>query len=161
MYFTDAIVLSKIDVGEADAIFSLYTKEYGKIRGRAQGVKKENAKLRGHLETLAFSRVGFVITKNGERLIYAEALEIWPGIRADFERICAGIYFASLVDLATFAGEPDPAVWNLLESAFGALEAQGFEKESFESFEKGLVRHLGYGEDGDISILGLSLARPV
>lgn len=161
MYFTDAIVLSRTDVGEADAIFSLYTKEYGKIRARAQGVKKENAKLRGHLETLALSRVGFVATKNGERLIYAEAFETWPGIKADFERMRAGIYFTSLVDSATFAGESDPEVWNLLQSAFGALEAQGFEKESFEAFEKGLVRHLGYGDAGDISILGLSVARPV
>lgn len=161
MHFTDAIVLSKTDVGEADAIFSLYTKEYGKIRGRAQGVKKENAKLRGHLETLALSRIGFVTTKNGERLIYAEASEAWSAIRADFERMRGAIYFISLVDLATFAGEPDPAVWNLLKSALRALEERGFERESFEMFEKGLVRHLGYGEDGDISILGLSLARPV
>lgn len=161
MHFTDAIVLSRTDVGEADAIFSLYTKEYGKIRGRAQGIKKENAKLRGHLETLALSRVGFVATKNGERLIYAEASRARPGIRADFERMRAAIYFASLVDLASFPGESDPAVWNLLENALRALEERGFEKESFEAFEKGLVRHLGYGEDGDVSILGLSLARPV
>lgn len=160
MYFTDAIVLSKTDVGEADAVFSLYTKEYGKIRGRAQGVKKENAKLRGHLETLALSRVGFVATKNGERLIYAEALDTWPGIRADFERMRAGIYFASLVDGATFAGERDPEVWNLLQNAFVSLETRGFEKESFGAFERGLVRHLGYGA-GDISVLGLSTERPV
>ena len=161
MYFTDAIVLSRTDIGEADAIFSLYTKEYGKIRARAQGIKKGRAKLRGHLETLALSRVGFVATKNGERLIYAEASAMWPGIRADFECLRAAIYFASLVDSATFVGEPDPDVWSHLKSAFGALETQGFEKESFEAFEKGLVRHLGYGSGGDISILGLSLARPV
>lgn len=161
MHFTDAIVLSRTDVGEADAVFSLYTKEYGKIRARAQGVKKENAKLRGHLETLVLSRVGFVVTKNGERLIYAEASEAWPGIRADFARMRGAIYFTSLVDLATFASESDPEVWNLLQNALRALEERGFEKGSFEAFEKGLVRHLGYGEDGDISILGLSTERPV
>ncbi|KKW18375.1 MAG: DNA repair protein RecO [Candidatus Sungbacteria bacterium GWC2_49_10] len=161
MHFTDAIVLSRIDVGEADAVFSLYTKEYGKVRARAQGVKKENAKLRGHLETLALSHIGFVATKNGERLIYAEASATWPCIRADFERLRAAMYFVSLVDSATFAGEPDPDVWSHLQRAFAALEEQGFEKESFKAFEEGLVRHLGYGGAGDISILGLSIARPV
>ncbi len=150
-----------MDVGEADVIFSLYTKDFGKIRARAQGVKKQNAKLRGHLETLALSRVGFVATKNGERLIYAEAAETWPRIRADFECLRAAMYFVSLVDLATFAGEPDPEVWSHLQSAFRALEERGFEKESFEAFEKGLVRHLGYGSAGDLSILGLQVARPV
>jgi len=125
MYFTDAIVLSKTDVGEADAVFSLYTKEYGKIHARAQGIKKGKAKLRGHLETLALSHVGFVTTKNGERLIYAEASAMWPGIRADFERMRAAMYFASLVDSATFAGESDPDVWSHLKSAFGALERGG------------------------------------
>ena len=161
MYFTDAIVLSRTDVGEADAVFSLYTKEYGKIRARAQGVKKGNAKLRGHLETLAVSRVGFVTARHGERLIYAEALETWPDITSDLERMRAAMYFVSLVDSATFAGEPDPDVWSHLQSALRALDTRGFEKESFEAFEEGLVRHLGYGSAGDISILGLSIARPV
>ncbi|OGZ96791.1 MAG: DNA repair protein RecO [Candidatus Sungbacteria bacterium RIFCSPHIGHO2_01_FULL_50_25] len=161
MYFTDALVLSRIDVGEADALFSLYTKEHGKIRARAQGIKKPEAKLRGHLETLNMARIGFVAARYGERLIYAEAAHAWPGIRSDIERMRAAMYFASLVDDATFPGESDPDVWNLLQSAFRALEERGFEKESFEAFEAGLVRHLGYGSGGDIAILGLRVARPV
>ena len=53
MYTTEGIILKKIDVGEANALFTIYTKDYGKIRAVAQGVKKEGAKLQGHLEPLA------------------------------------------------------------------------------------------------------------
>ena len=162
MYFTDAIVLSRVDVGEADTVFSLYTKKYGKIRARAQGVKKENAKLRGHLETFGISRVGFVQTKQGERLIYAEALEGFGAIRSDVERMKTALYVAALLDEATFPGEPDLPIWELLRRTLGAIEGSGPPFDHILSrFESEFLEHMGYGGADNISILGLPVSRPV
>ena len=83
MYTTDAIVLKKIDVGEHDALYMLYTEGYGKMRAVAAGIKKPEAKLRGHLEPLSLSRIRFVTGKNRERIIGASLLNFWDGIRGD------------------------------------------------------------------------------
>src|SRR3989344_6185851 len=107
MYFTLAIVLSSGAAGESDGLYSLYTKDFGKIRARAQGVKKVDAKLRGHLETLALSRVGFVQTRHGERLVYAEALEGFGAICSDIERMKTALYVAALLDEAIFRREQE------------------------------------------------------
>lgn len=161
MHFTDAIALSKIPLGEADMLFFLYTKDFGKIRARAQGVKKPEAKLRGHLEAFNAARVGFIETRKGERLIYAEAIEVWPRIREDFDRTSAASYFTALLDHSTFPGERDGALWEHLYQGLRSLEENGPSSELYKNFEDGLLAKLGYGGAGDISILGLPVARPV
>ena len=37
---TEAIVLKQFDLGEADKIITFYSKDYGKIRAVARGVRK-------------------------------------------------------------------------------------------------------------------------
>ena len=162
MYFTLAIVLSSGAAGESDGLYSLYTKDFGKIRARAQGVKKVDAKLRGHLETLALSRVGFVQTRHGERLVYAEALEGFGAIRSDIERMKTALYVAALLDEAIFPGEPDLPVWGLLERTLAEIEKSIPPFDPILSrFESEFLEHLGYGGADNISILGLPVPRPV
>lgn len=47
-----AIVLRKKEIGETDRLYTLYTRESGKVQAVARGVRKAKAKLAGHLETL-------------------------------------------------------------------------------------------------------------
>ncbi|KKQ14277.1 MAG: repair protein RecO protein [Candidatus Moranbacteria bacterium GW2011_GWF2_36_839] len=51
-YKYNAIVLNKIDTGETDRVYVVYTREAGRILARAIGVKKPNAKLAGNLESI-------------------------------------------------------------------------------------------------------------
>ena len=48
-YKTEAIILDTTDVFDADRSFMVFTREYGKIRARAKGVRKPTSKLTGHL----------------------------------------------------------------------------------------------------------------
>ena len=49
-YVTDAIVLTKRASGEFDGRYSLFTKKFGKMTGRAKSSRKITSKLSGHLE---------------------------------------------------------------------------------------------------------------
>ena len=49
-YQTNAIILKREDIFEADRLYHLYTEEFGKVRAVAGSVRKINAKLTGHLE---------------------------------------------------------------------------------------------------------------
>lgn len=148
MYTTEGIVLKKVDSGEADAFFVLYTKDFGKMRALAQGVKKEAAKLKGHLETFNFASLQFVLGKNGERLTSASLLNHWPQIRGDFKKLAAAHYVAELIEKHCFPGDRDSALWDLIAGVFLTLEgADSGEQELagvLRSFENGFWEHLGY-----------------
>ena len=121
-YSTQGIVLKKIPVGEADAMIVFYTPDIGKLRALARGVKKEEAKLKGHVEMMSLSSIQFVIGKYGERLIYALAMQSWPSIRGDYEKYAAACYFFELVDLHCLTGQKDHAIWELIVANLALLE---------------------------------------
>jgi DNA repair protein RecO (recombination protein O) len=49
---SEAIVLRQNDWGEADRLLWLYTREMGKVRAIAKGVRKPRSRKAGHLEPL-------------------------------------------------------------------------------------------------------------
>ena len=141
--------MKKTAIGEADALYIIYTKDFGKIRARAQGVKKESAKLKGHLETLSHSSVSFVLGKNGERVVRADLLNFWPSLRQDPDKIKKARHLIELVDQNCLEGEKDEPLWELLLKSFIFLEKNDFGGEVSEKlqseFEKRLSACLGYG----------------
>lgn len=170
MYSTEGIVLKRVDAGEADQLFSVYTKEYGKIRARAQGVKKETAKLKGHLEPLSRAHIGFVIGKSGERLTHAVLADFWPAIRRDFAREAAARYIAELFDEQCFPGESDPALWKLLLESLEdlAIKPLGESPQDIRAaisaftaqFEIRFLDLLGYNGEKDIRTLQTRVVNP-
>lgn len=155
MYATEGIVLKKLDVGEHDTLYSVYTKDYGKLRALARGIRKEEAKLRGHLELLSLSSVRFVMGRNGEKLIGATLLCFYERMRLQDHTLRLGAYMARRVDEECFPGERDPALWDLMREHFAALDRQDFSREQetdfLRAFDTGLSACLGHGAGGDES----------
>lgn len=158
-YSTQGIVLKKIASGEADAMVVIYTRDFGKLYCRAQGVKKENAKLKGHIESLSLSAIQFVWGGLGERLTYAQLLQSWPRIRSEFDRFAAALSMAELVDRHCLASQPDISIWELLFTSLAALNHESAPNVSsvVNEFEKDFLRALGYNGAKDMSILGESV----
>ncbi|TSC74340.1 MAG: DNA repair protein RecO (recombination protein O) [Parcubacteria group bacterium Gr01-1014_33] len=145
MYFTQGVVLKKIDTGEVDAFFTLYTKDFGKLFLRAQGIKKPDAKLRGHLEPLHFVVIGFISGKNGMRVTFASLRDIFPSVRQEEQKLLIGLSMAEFVDRKCFEGEKDERVWDEIVRGFLLLE-----KETFTTEEK--AQKLEGGMNGELSV---------
>ncbi|MEK7560552.1 MAG: DNA repair protein RecO [Patescibacteria group bacterium] len=164
MHFTDAIVLRKTLIGEADALVTLYTQHFGKLSGRATGIYKEAAKLKGHLETISLTTVGFISGKSGERIIHAEMIEYWPRIRNDAARLGAAHYIRDLMERYLEKGDPDSDLWRIAVSALQDLETGDFPPEISRSFADGFARRfsaaLGWAEPDDLLIFGAPVAKP-
>lgn len=86
MHVTDAIILKKEPAGEADLLITALTERFVRMRLVAQGARKVEAKLKGHLEPFSLSRLSFVAGKNNYRLVGAELLNFFPNIKSDPER---------------------------------------------------------------------------
>ena len=149
-------------------MFTIYTKDFGKITVEAQGVKKESAKLKGHLEPLLPARIGFVTSKRGMRLVYASMRDFWPGVRQDLGKLIIAFRMADAIDEMCLEGERDENVWNEILKSFLLLgkenapftgDSRGFSERAlqsaeiitnagrdfFEGFKKRLTQELGYG----------------
>lgn len=158
MYTTQGIVLKNRSAGEVGATIVVYTKDFGKISVYAQGIKKEEAKLKGHIEPLNLSHIGFVLGRNGERLTQASLICFWPLIRGDLQKLSSAIHIANLIDKHCFPGQKDEPLWNMLIKSFEELENNNFLKKDYfvflRSFERKFLSVLGYAGEEDLRILG-------
>jgi len=68
-YETEAIVIRKTKLGEADSILTLFTPHLGKIQGFARSLRKPKSKMAGHLELLTLSNVSFTRGHNIDTIV--------------------------------------------------------------------------------------------
>lgn len=153
---TEGIVLKKLDIGEADGLYALYTRDCGKVVARAAGIRKNEAKLRGHLEPLSHTAVRMITGKNGERLIGATLVNFWERMRSRETNMRLASHVARRVDEQCFPGERDPSLWDLMKESFDALDREDFSESDGDAkaerflreFDIALSRCLGHGDDG-------------
>ncbi|MFY9462210.1 MAG: DNA repair protein RecO [Candidatus Sungiibacteriota bacterium] len=86
MHITDALILKKEGVGEADLLITALTPDFVRVRLVAQGARKVGAKLKGHLEPLSLSRLSFVAGRNNYRLVGAELQNFFPTVKGESRR---------------------------------------------------------------------------
>ena len=89
-YHTEALVLGNREMGEADRVIALFTRDFGLVRARASAVRKEYSKMRFAVQDYARADVSLVRGKRGWRLAGATALKPATGDRkciATFARI--------------------------------------------------------------------------
>lgn len=113
MYATRGIVLSQKERGEADLLVTLFSERYGLLRATAQGVRKPNAKLSGHIEPATEAEITFVEGKGGYRLTGSEIREDFSRLRKDKERLKAFLAASVVLETAAFEGE-EQEVWALV-----------------------------------------------
>lgn len=80
-YHTEALVLGSREIGEADRLVSLFTRDFGLVRARASGVRAERSKMRYATQDYSRARVSLVRGKRGWRLAGAAALKSATGSR--------------------------------------------------------------------------------
>src|SRR5712692_10224619 len=97
-YSTEAIVLKRTDLGEADRILTLFTPAKGKIRAVAKGTRRPTSKLAGHLDLLTRSQLQVALGRNLDIVTQAEGRENFRYLRTELWHMTCGFYLAELVD---------------------------------------------------------------
>tara|TARA_B100001971_G_C18199066_1_gene543377 strand:- start:708 stop:1322 length:615 start_codon:yes stop_codon:yes gene_type:complete len=120
-YTTSGIILRSEDRGEADRVFAVFTRDYGKLLFWAIAERKITSKLRGGLELFSLSNLEFIQGKN--RKVVTEAITVKPysSIRKDVAPMYVAYRIADLVDFLCKGEESEQKLWSLLEETFDAL----------------------------------------
>lgn len=156
IHHTEGIILSSRNKGEADKVFSVYTRELGLVRASAQGVRRAHSKLRFALQDLAYAKIDFVHGKEVWRITSATPLSSFPYARKSRENILLMVRVARLVERLCAGEETNANIFSDLIQAFYTLDSEDTSKDTREALELhlvlGILHELGYiGDDGAIA----------
>jgi DNA repair protein RecO (recombination protein O) len=145
---TEAIILRRQDLGEADRLLTLYTPEFGKLSVVAKGVRKPNGRNTGHVEM--FARSSMLLARGRELHVVnqADMTESFLPIREDLARAAYASYVIELLDRFTEPEEQNTPLYRLLNDALGWLTDMGYDlRLAARFYELSLLRLVGYQPD--------------
>ena len=122
-YTTDAIVLSRFDLGEADRVLTLITPAGGKLKAIAKGVRRPTSRLGGSLEPFAELTVALARGRTFDVVTQVSVGHAWLRLRDSLESAATAWYLAELADRSLeerHAAEPQ---YLLLRRAYELLDA--------------------------------------
>jgi DNA repair protein RecO (recombination protein O) len=123
-YRTQGIIFKKNDRGEADRLFVVYTKEFGKLELLAKAVRKIKSKLRSGLDVFYLSEVEFIQGKAQKTLTDAILLDGFKNLRKDLTRLAIARKVAEVFIGLVSGQEKDERLWRLLTETFKRLDAE-------------------------------------
>lgn len=127
-YKYTGIVLSKINVGETDRIYAIYTKEAGKSRFLGKGVRKPNAKLAGSLEPLTLAEIFVAKSQGMGKITGAIVLENFYKIKTNIDVLNKINYVFKIFNKIVAEQEKDGDIFEILESFLKSLDKLAGEK---------------------------------
>lgn len=147
-YRTQGIVLKKRDFLEADSIFIVFTKDFGKLEILGKAIRKIGSKLRGGMQEFSLSEIEFIQGKSHKTLTDAELINDFENIRKDLKVLRIGYKIAEIIDSLVETQEKDERVWEILKETFEKLnQSKASIKDYFFSyyyFLWNLLSLLGY-----------------
>lgn len=120
-YRTEAIVLRRKDIGEADRILTLLTPERGKLRVVAKGIRKVRSRKAGHLELFTRASLLLAVGRELDQVTQAQTVEAYRPLREDLLRGAYAHYSVELLDRFTADHQESRELYDLLAATLGRL----------------------------------------
>ncbi len=122
-YVTDAIVLSRFDLGEADRVLTLITPSLGKIKAIAKGIRRPSSRLGGSLEPFAELNVALARGRTFDVVTEVRVGHAWLRLRDSLESAATAWYLAELADRSLEERHEAEPLYALLRRAYALLDA--------------------------------------
>ncbi|HTY62058.1 MAG TPA: DNA repair protein RecO [Acidobacteriota bacterium] len=133
----EAIVLRQYALSDSDRIVVLITREFGKIRAAAKGVKKPQSHFAGCLEPLSHVRIEFYAREGRDlsQIRRAELIRSYLGIKPTLKQVYAYSYFAEIANEIVQDYQVNYPLFRLLLSSMEAGEKNGVNEALVRYFE--------------------------
>ncbi len=152
-YKYNAIVLNKIDTGETDRVYVVYTREAGRILARAIGVKKPNAKLAGNLESITQCEIFLAKGKGRGNVTGVIGVENFLAIKANIFALEKVFTALKIFNRLMTQEEKDEKTFQLLLDYLLVMDKSAKEENDlkFDIYTLGfifkLLQNLGYKQE--------------
>ena len=121
LYRDEGIVLRTHKLGESDRIVSILTRQHGKVRAVAKGVRKTKSRFGARLEPPTHLQLMFYEGRELDIVTQAETVDHFRAIRDDLDRLTRGVSMLEAADQLGLEGEPNEPLFQMLLGALRAL----------------------------------------
>jgi DNA repair protein RecO (recombination protein O) len=142
-YSTDAIVLSRFDLGEADRVMTLITPGGGKLKAIAKGIRKPTSRLGGSLEPFAELQLALHRGRTFDVVTEVHVGHAWLRLRDSLESAATAWYLAELADRSLEERHAAEPLYSLLKRAYELLDAGMAPSRVARWYEMHLADELG------------------
>lgn len=152
-YNIQAINLKSYNLGEADKIIVMYSREKGIIKCVAKGVKKSKSSLGGRMQAFMANRLLVAKGRNLDIVCQAENLESFSGIKTDYDKLSYAFYCTELINV--FGTENDfnsSQIYDIIFETFKNISISDNNGDSIWAvlrFKLKLAEYLGYAVELD------------
>jgi len=115
------VVLRSYKLGETDRIVTFMTEARGKVRAVAKGVRKPGSRFGARLEPTSHVALQFYEGRNLDIVTQAEAIDVHPSLRQDYEAFTAAIAMLEATDHVAQEDDANVALYRLLVGALRTL----------------------------------------
>jgi DNA repair protein RecO (recombination protein O) len=143
-YRTEAIIIKKTKLGEADRILTFYTPHWGKIQAVAKGVRRPRSKMAGHLELLTHSEISLARGRNLDTVTGSQTINSFLPLKSDLWLISCALYVTELVEQFTADQIENYPLFQLLLMTMHRLCQAGDNEIALRYFELHLLNEVGY-----------------
>lgn len=123
LYKDEAIVLKTMKLGEADRIVTLFTREHGKVRAVAKGVRKTKSRFGGRLEPLTRVELMIYRGRDLDTITAAQIITSFDDIRTTYSTLTAAAALVEAVEKITPDRERAFSTYALLLGGLQAIAA--------------------------------------
>jgi len=146
-YQIQGIIIKRKNVGEADRIITVFSKNHGKIRIKAPGVRKITSRRSSHIELFNISVLNLYQSLRGSIPLLTEAnvIEDFRIIKKDLKKIGFAFYICELLDNLCPERQENRKIFYLTQEIFEKLEGSLEEEEKIvDEFEENILSFLGF-----------------
>jgi DNA repair protein RecO (recombination protein O) len=145
LYRIEGIVMHRSDVGEADRLLTVLSRERGKLRVNAKGARKVGSRKGGHVELFVRSKMLIAKGRTGIDIVsQAEMIDAYRGLREDLTRSTYAHYAVELIDAFAEEGSEQPELFDLLAEALKWIETTNNLPLTARYFEVKLLTMAGF-----------------
>jgi DNA repair protein RecO (recombination protein O) len=143
----EGLVIRFTDFSETSRIVTLWTREFGKVRGLAKGGRRLKSNFENGLDLLTVCSIVLLRKTSGglDLLTEAQVRGRFAALRSDLAALYAGYYVAELLGAKTEDYDPHPVLYDETLATLQRLGAPGvLTGPCLAHFELVLLRELGY-----------------
>jgi DNA repair protein RecO (recombination protein O) len=145
---TEAVVLKSIKFRDTSRIATLYTKDHGKVKVIAKGIRNPKSRLAGALQTFSHLQIVFYKRRTSEiyLLSQSDTINAYQSLYKDLNRYTFASATLELLDRLITGEESNPELFGLTLSTLSFMGncPQGLLEVAFTHFALELTDLLGY-----------------
>jgi DNA repair protein RecO (recombination protein O) len=153
IHHTHSFIVGSRNIGEANKLFIIYTRELGLIRATAQGVRFTKSKLRFALQDFSYAHIDLVRGRDMWRITSATPVSSFPYARTDSQSLLFIARVGKLIERLCDGEEPNEKIFDDVIQALYMLDGTTIEANSRQALELHVVLRtlntLGYIGDSD------------